>query len=274
MDFQAFNLSPEVKRAVADAGYTVPTEIQEKSIPLILEGHDIIGFSETGSGKTAAFGLPAVDIVDRETNSRKPQVLILCPTRELAMQASDELFKFSKYKEGLHVVAVYGGQQIGIQLKELGKGCQIIVGTPGRIMDHMRRHTIRLDSLKMVVLDEADEMLNMGFREDIETILSEAPDERQTVLFSATMPQAILDITNEYQKEPQLIKIEHPQMTVATTEQFYFDVPRGRKLDALSLLLQYYQPKRSITFCNTKKMVAEAARRHQAAAKNIRDERL
>lgn len=257
MAFQTFQLSKEVKRAVDDAGYTEPTEIQEKSIPIMLSGKDIIGFSQTGSGKTAAFGLPAIDMIDLDMSAKQIQVLILCPTRELAMQAQEELLKFSKYKKGLHVVSVYGGQPIDRQIIQLRRGCQIVVGTPGRIMDHMRRRTIRLESLKLLILDEADEMLNMGFREDIETILEKTPEDRQTVLFSATMPQAILDITSQYQKNPEMIQIKRKEMTVSTIEQSYFDVPRGRKKDALALLLQYYHPTLSIVFCNTKKMTDE-----------------
>lgn len=255
--FSDLGLSDEVKKAVADMGFSEMTKIQKESIPLILEGNDIIGQSQTGSGKTAAFGLPAIDMVDLSLSVRMPQILILCPTRELAMQATDELHKFAKYKQGIRVVPVYGGQQIDRQISAIKQGCQIIVGTPGRVMDHMRRKTLKFSELKMIILDEADEMLNMGFREDIETILKDVPESRQTILFSATMPQPILDITNQYQNNPKMVKIENKQLTVSTIEQSYFDVIRGKKTQALIMLLEYYQPKTSLVFCNTKKMVDE-----------------
>ena len=257
MDFTELNISQEIKRAVSEIGFTDATDIQAESIPIILEGKDVIGYSQTGSGKTAAFGLPAVEFADTSVNGKFPQVLIMCPTRELAMQAAEELKKFAKYKERLHIVCVYGGQPIERQIMQLRSGCHILIGTPGRIMDHMRRKTIKLSELKMAILDEADEMLNMGFREDIETILSETPDERQTILFSATMPKAIIEITGKYQKNPVLIKIESKQMTATNIEQSFFEVARGRKKDALSLLLQFYKPHLSLVFCNTKKMVDE-----------------
>lgn len=256
-DFLNLSLSDEVKRAVEEIGFEQATSVQLQAIPLIMKGYDVIGNSQTGSGKTAAFGLPAVDIIAPEISPRMVQVLILCPTRELALQATDELKKFAKYKPDVNIVPVYGGQQIERQFSALRSGCQIVVGTPGRIMDHMRRKTIRLESVRMVVLDEADEMLNMGFREDIETILAGIPHEHQTVLFSATMPKPILDITSQYQQEPILVKIDSPQLTVDTIEQSYFEVARGRKNDALCLLLEYYHPKVSLVFCNTKKMVDE-----------------
>ncbi len=257
MNFNELAISNEVKRAIDNLNFTQPTEIQEKSIPLILEGKDVIGYSQTGSGKTIAFGVPAVEIVDASLNVRLPQVLIMCPTRELAMQAAEELKKLTMYKERLHVATIYGGQQIDRQFAQLRRGCQIVIGTPGRIMDHMRRKTLKFNELKMVILDEADEMLKMGFREDIETILSATPDSRQTVLFSATMPKDIIEITGKYQKDPEMIKIKSKQMTATNIEQFFFEVKQGQKKDALSLLLQYYQPKLSIVFCNTKKMVDE-----------------
>ena len=186
------------------------------------------------------------------------QVLALCPTRELAMQAAAEVEKFARYKKGVKVVAVYGGASMEKQIFQLKKGANFVIGTPGRIMDHLRRRTLRLCSLRMVILDEADEMLNMGFREDIETILAQAPEERQTVLFSATMPQPILDITREYQKDPVMVAIgSERSRTAENIEQFYFDCPMGRKMDVLNLLLAKYDPKLSVVFCNTKKMVDE-----------------
>lgn len=257
MDFSEFRLSEETKRAVEELGFSDATEIQQQSIPVILEGRDIIGLSQTGSGKTAAYGLPMIDAIDTKMSARYPQALVLCPTRELAMQVTDELHKFSKYKEGVSIAAVYGGQPINKQVALVRSGCRIVVGTPGRIMDLLRRKVLRFDSVKTVVLDEADEMLDMGFREDIETILSVTPSERQTLLFSATMPKEIIEITGEYQKEPVTVEIKGRQKTAENIEQFYFEVARGRKNDALALLLQYYNPKLSLIFCNTKTMVDE-----------------
>ena len=254
--FRDFPLSEAIQRAVAEVGYTEPTPIQAQSIPLILEGKDVIGRSHTGTGKTAAFGLPAIEMIDPDLEG--VQVLALCPTRELAMQAAAEVEKFARYKEGVKVVAVYGGASMEKQIFQLKKGANFVIGTPGRIMDHLRRRTLRLGSLRMVILDEADEMLNMGFREDIETILAQAPEERQTVLFSATMPQPILDITREYQKDPVMVAIgSERSRTAENIEQFYFDCPMGRKMDVLNLLLAKYDPKLSVGFCNTKKMVDE-----------------
>lgn len=257
MNFSNFSLSEETKKAVEELGFPNATDIQEHSIPLILEGKDIIGFSQTGSGKTAAYGLPVIDSIDPQMNAKYPQALILCPTRELAMQVTDELRKFSKYIERMHIVPVYGGQPINKQVGLVRSGCQIVVGTPGRIMDLMRRKVLKFDTVKTVVLDEADEMLDMGFREDIELILSKTPEERQTLLFSATMPKAIIEITGTYQKNPVMVEIKSQQKTAVNIEQSYFEVARGRKNDALALLLQFYKPSLSLVFCSTKTMVDE-----------------
>ena len=254
--FRDFPLSEAIQRAVAEVGYTEPTPIQAQSIPLILEGKDVIGRSHTGTGKTAAFGLPAIEMIDPDLEG--VQVLALCPTRELAMQAAAEVEKFARYKKGVKVVAVYGGASMEKQIFQLKKGANFVIGTPGRIMDHLRRRTLRLGSLRMVILDEADEMLNMGFREDIETILAQAPEERQTVLFSATMPQPILDITREYQKDPVMVAIgSERSRTAENIEQFYFDCPMGRKMDVLNLLLAKYDPKLSVASSNTTTKVDE-----------------
>ena len=197
-------IDERIIRAVEEMGFENMTPIQEQAIPLFSSGKDVIGQAQTGTGKTAAFGIPILQKISPD--NRNLQAIILCPTRELAMQAADELRKFSKYMNGIKVLPVYGGQDIGRQIRNL-KGVQIVVGTPGRVMDHMRRHTLKLDKVHTVVLDEADEMLNMGFREDIETILKEVPDERQTGLFSATMPKPILDITKMYQKDAVFLKM-------------------------------------------------------------------
>lgn len=255
MLFNELNLPDEILKAVADMGFTEATQIQQKAIPIMLEGKDLVGRSNTGTGKTAAFGIPA--IMKIEQGKKGVQVLILCPTRELAMQACDEMKKFAAYMPWVKPCAVYGGASMERQISELKRGANIVVGTPGRIMDHIGRNTLRLDRIGTVVLDEADEMLNMGFREDIEEILKYVPEERQTVLFSATMPPPIMAITQEYQKDPVLIRIESKARTVDSIEQKYFEVPMGRKTDALRMLLIAYEPELAMVFCNTKKMVDE-----------------
>lgn len=255
--YEDSGINPKILRAVSEMGYTQMTPIQEQAIPQLMEGKDVIGQAQTGTGKTAAFGIPMLQMVDPA--SRELQGMILCPTRELAIQAAEELHKFSKYMHGIRVVPIYGGQDISRQIKALKGGVQIIVGTPGRVMDHMRRHTIKLDSLKMVVLDEADEMLNMGFREDMEAILGEIPCEHQTALFSATMPQAILDITYKYQKDAVVVRITKQELTIPLVKQYYYVVKNIYKEEAISRLIDTYNLKRSIVFCNTKKMVDELA---------------
>ena len=256
MLFNELNLPEEILRAVEDMGFSEATEIQSKAIPVMLEGKDLVGKSNTGTGKTAAFGIPAAVSFTRG-GKNGVEVLILCPTRELAMQACKEIEKFSAYMPWVKPCAVYGGAAMDKQISELRRGANIVVGTPGRVMDHIGRKTLKLENLRTIVLDEADEMLNMGFREDIETILSFVPEERQTVLFSATMPPPIMAITKEYQNDPVVIKVESKARTVDTIEQKYFEVPMGRKTDALKLLLIAYEPKLSMVFCNTKKMVDE-----------------
>jgi len=254
MHFNELNLSNELLRAVDELGYTEMTEIQQQSIPLLLEGKDVVGRSNTGTGKTAAFGIPAVESIT-EADRKSAVVLILCPTRELAMQANEEIRKFAKFKEGVKTSAVYGGASMEKQIHELKRGANIIIGTPGRVMDHIRRRTLKLENLRTVILDEADEMLNMGFREDIESILADVPEDRQTVLFSATMPKEIMAITEKYQNQPVHVKIKSAQKTVELIEQFYFEVAMGRKTDALRLLLAAYKPSSAMVFCNTKAMV-------------------
>ena len=248
-------IDERIIRAVKEMGFEQFSPIQQQAIPEILKGLDVIGQAQTGTGKTAAFGIPILELINPD--SQKLQALVLCPTRELAIQAAEEIRKFAKYLHGIKVLPIYGGQDMGRQIKAL-KGCpQIIVGTPGRVMDHMRRKTIRLDDLSMVVLDEADEMLNMGFREDMETILSQIPNEHQTVLFSATMPQSILNITGEFQKNPVLIKTVKKELTVPLIKQYYYEVRRENKKEVVARLLDYYNPKLTLIFCNTKRMVEE-----------------
>lgn len=267
MLFSELGLSEEILKAVEKIGYEEATEIQAKTIPLLLEGRDVIGRSHTGTGKTAAFGIPAVSSVQKN-DGNTVRILILCPTRELAMQACNELDKFSDFMPWVRTCAVYGGADIERQISQLRRGANIVVGTPGRVMDHINRHTLKLDGLRTVILDEADEMLNMGFREDIETILGFVPDERQTVLFSATMPEPIMAITQKFQHNPVVVGVEQKSRTVDSVEQFYFDVPMGRKTDALQMLLLAYEPKLSMIFCNTKKMVDELS--EQLVSKGFR----
>ena len=253
--FDELGLMPQILRGIEEMGFEETTPIQAKAIPVVMEGKDVIGQAQTGTGKTAAFGIPMLQKVD--ISVKKTQVLILSPTRELAIQVAEELRNLSKFMHGVKILPVYGGQDITKQIRSLKSGVQIIVGTPGRVMDHLRRRTIRCDDVHMIVLDEADEMLNMGFREDIETILEYIPEERQTVLFSATMPKPILEITRKYQTDAVTIKVVKKELTVSNIEQYYFDVKRKDKVEVLTRLLDYYNPKGSIVFCNTKRMVDE-----------------
>lgn len=257
-NFKQLGLQESILRALDDMGFENATEIQAQSIPLIQAGYDVVGRSQTGTGKTAAFGIPAIEKVQTAEERRSVQVLLLCPTRELAVQAADEIKKIARYTEGIKAVAVYGGAPIDRQILQL-RSANIVIGTPGRVMDHMRRHTLKLQNLKMVILDEADEMLSMGFREDIETILQETPEDRQTILFSATMPKEIMEIIRNYQKDPQIVEINKKQVTLDAIGQFYYEVPMGRKNDMLLLLMAQKDPKRTIIFTNTKKMAEELA---------------
>ena len=256
--FEALGLMPELQRAVEAMGFTEPTDIQAQAIPLLRSGADIIGRSQTGTGKTMAFAIPAVEMIDRSEDEPTVQVLILCPTRELAQQGCEEIKKLIRFMLDIWPVDVYGGAAMDRQIYRL-KRANLVIGTPGRIMDHMRRGTLSLANVKLVVLDEADEMLSMGFREDIETILKDVPESRQTVLFSATMPEPILELTEQFMRDPQLIEINQAQVTLDAIHQKFMEVPMGRKLDALNLLLRAYEPVRTMLFCNTKLMVDEVS---------------
>ncbi len=251
--FSELGLSEELLKAIDKLGFEQAAPIQAAAIPLLMAGKDIVGQSQTGSGKTAAFGIPAVEKVD--TAVRAVQVLILCPTRELAIQVSEEIHKLSVFKRGVNALPIYGGQSYERQFYGLKQGAKIVIGTPGRIMDHMRRGTLRLDTVKLVVLDEADVMLNMGFRDDIETILKDAPKERQTVFFSATMPRPIRDLIERYARNPENVKVEQKAMTVPTVEQVYYEVDRRFKIELLTRLIDIHDLKLGIIFCNTKRMV-------------------
>ena len=247
-------LDNRIVRAIREMGFEKLSPIQEQAIPYLLQGEDIIGQAQTGTGKTAAFGIPAIQHINPDV--KKLQTIILCPTRELAIQAAEELRKIAKYMHGIKVLPVYGGQDISRQIAGL-RGVQIIVGTPGRVMDHMRRHTIKLDLVNMVVLDEADEMLNMGFREDMELILGQIPGEHQTALFSATMPKPILEITDRFQNDAKLVKVAAQELTIPLVSQKFYRVKSQDKDAACVRLLEYYQPKLTLIFCNTKKKVDE-----------------
>jgi ATP-dependent RNA helicase DeaD len=251
--FSELGLSEEVLKAIDKLGFEKASPIQAAAIPVLMEGRDAVGQSQTGSGKTAAFGIPAIEKTD--ANLRAVQTLILCPTRELAVQVSEEIHKLALFRKGIHALPIYGGQSYERQFWGLKQGAHIVIGTPGRVMDHMRRGTLRLDTVKMVVLDEADVMLNMGFRDDIELILQSVPKERQTVFFSATMPKPIRDLIEKFARDPVTVKVDQKAMTVPTVEQVYYEVDRRFKVELLTRLIDIHDYKLGIVFCNTKRMV-------------------
>ena len=229
--FEELQLDDRILRAVTDMGFEEASPIQAKAIPVELEGYDIIGQAQTGTGKTAAFGIPLLQKIDPK--KKKLQAIALCPTRELAIQVADEIRNLAKYMHGIKILPIYGGQDIVRQIRGLKDGTQIIIGTPGRVMDHMRRKTVKFDQVHTVVLDEADEMLNMGFLEDMETILSQLPEERQTVMFSATMPAAIQKIAENFQKDPQIVKVVKKELTVPKVTQYYYEVKPKTKVEVM-----------------------------------------
>jgi len=251
--FAELGLSEELLKAIHKLGFEQAAPIQAEAIPPLMAGRDVVGQSQTGSGKTAAFAAPAIEKVD--VSRRDTQILILCPTRELAIQVSEEVHKLALFKRGLHALPIYGGQSYDRQLLGLRQGAHIVIGTPGRVMDHMRRGTLRLDAVKMVILDEVDVMLNMGFRDDIEIILQATPKTRQTVFFSATIPRPIRQLIEQYAREPQEVRIEQKARTVPTVEQVYYEVDRRYKVDLLTRLIDLHDLKLGIIFCNTKRMV-------------------
>ncbi len=253
--FDELQLDERIVRAVTDMGFEAASPIQAQAIPVQLEGLDIIGQAQTGTGKTAAFGIPLLQKIDPD--SKKLQAIALCPTRELAIQVAEEIRRLAKYMHGIKVLPIYGGQDIVRQIRGLKDGTQIVIGTPGRVMDHMRRTTIRCDHVHTVIMDEADEMLNMGFLEDMETILSQLPEERQTVMFSATMPPAIQEIACKFQNDPVNVKVVKKELTVPKVTQYYYEVKPKTKVEVMCRLLDMYAPKLSVAFCNTKKQVDE-----------------
>lgn len=253
LKFKDLNISSEIQKAVEDMGFEEASPIQSLAIPQILAHKDVTGQAQTGTGKTAAFGIPLLENI--ESDNKDLQAIILCPTRELAIQVAEELRKLSKYLPKIDVLPVYGGQPIDRQIKALQTGVQVIIGTPGRVMDHIDRKTIQLNTIKTVILDEADEMLDMGFREDIEYILEDIPDNRQFLLFSATLPQEIMQLAKRYQNNPEIVKITKHELTTPDVEQKYFEVKEDMKLELLSRLLDLNNFDLSLVFCNTKRKV-------------------
>ncbi|HNY10553.1 MAG TPA: DEAD/DEAH box helicase, partial [Candidatus Wallbacteria bacterium] len=250
--FEELNISANIKKAVAEMGFSIATPIQATAIPILMDGRDIIAQARTGSGKTAAFAIPIIERIDC---AKGLQALVVCPTRELAIQVTEEFRKLFNYYQGLAVVTAYGGQDISIQLRALSQNPQIVVGTPGRLIDHMWRGTIRLDDVNFVVLDEADEMLNMGFRDDIEDILSYVPPKRQTAMFSATMSPDIMRLMKHYQKDPIHVNTTDQKKEIPKIEQAYCELPESRKFEALTGLIDQYDIKISLVFVNTKSKV-------------------
>ena len=264
VQFKDSNICEEIKRAVSELGFENMTPIQEKAIPVLMSGVDVLGQAQTGTGKTAAFGIPVIENIKKYVeeelvtgNYEGVKAIILCPTRELAIQAAEEIRSFAKYTQGMKVLPIYGGQDITRQIRSLKEHVQIVVGTPGRIMDHMRRRTLKLNAVKMLVLDEADEMLNMGFREDIETICQKLPENIQTAFFSATMPKSILEITHKYQNHAVMLKMPAKEVTIPLVKQYYYEVKQQNKDDVVCRLIDFYSPERTLIFCNTKRKVDE-----------------
>ena len=254
LTFSELQLSEAIQRAVSDMGFVEASPIQAEAIPVALQGRDLIGLAQTGTGKTAAFGIPALEQVD--VTKKHVQVLVLCPTRELAVQVTEQFEKLSKYNK-TKCVSVYGGDPIDRQIRALKDGAQVVVGTPGRIIDHIERKTLKLDKVKIVVLDEADEMLDMGFREDIEGILEQLPEKRQTLLFSATMSKQILQITKRFQTDPAIVKVVRNELTADNIEQLFYEVKSSAKVEVMSRLIDLYNINQMIVFCNTKRKVDE-----------------
>ncbi len=253
--FADLGISESILQALTEMGFEKPSPIQAQGIPAVLKGSDVIGQAQTGTGKTAAFGIPVLERIDTATNA--VQALILCPTRELAVQVSEELGRLAKYQRGLRIEAIYGGDSIDRQIRSLKRGVHIVVGTPGRVMDHMERRTLKFDQVRMMVHDEADEMLDMGFREDIESILAEMPEDRQTILFSATMSKPIMSITKRFLNDPVLIKVVRNELTNVNIEQVCFEVKPQAKVEVMTRLIDMYHLKSLLVFCNTKRKVDE-----------------
>ncbi|GKQ42298.1 DEAD-box ATP-dependent RNA helicase CshA [Companilactobacillus sp. RD055328] len=261
MKFNELDLSPEILKGIQEAGFEEATPIQSETIPLVIEGSDVIGQAQTGTGKTAAFGLPTLDRAD--TTSNKIQTLIISPTRELAIQTQEELYKLGKAKR-VKVQAVYGGADIRRQINNLKNHPQILVGTPGRLLDHINRKTVRLENVNTIVLDEADEMLDMGFIEDIQSILETVPNKHQTLLFSATMPKPILNITKRFMTDPKLVQVKSKELTAKNIKQYYVKAKDFEKFDIMTRIFDVQAPELSLVFGRTKRRVDELTRGLQA----------
>ncbi|MDR2873323.1 MAG: DEAD/DEAH box helicase [Methanobrevibacter sp.] len=253
LSFDDFEISKEIKKAVQEIGFEEPTPIQALALPEALAGHDIIGQAQTGTGKTAAFGIPVLEKIF--IGDKSPQAIIICPTRELSLQVAEELGRLSSFMSKLHILPVYGGQPIGRQIRVLNKGAHIIIGTPGRLIDHIERGTLDLSGIEIVVLDEADEMLDMGFRDDIEKILRETPTKRQTLLFSATIPKTIERLAKKYQKNPKKLRVAQNIITAPEIEQIYYEAREHLKLELFTRLMDIYDLNLVLVFCNTKRRV-------------------
>ena len=262
IQFSDLHLSREIGKAIEDMGFEEPSPIQALAIPLIQAGRDVTAQAQTGTGKTAAFGIPIIEKID--PTKRTVQTIVLCPTRELAIQIAEEFSNLLAHIPRISVLPIYGGQPIERQLRALQSGVHIVIGTPGRVMDHLDRRTLRLDDVKIVVLDEADQMLDMGFRDDIELILRKVPQTRQTLLFSATMPQPILEISKKFQTKPEFVRVEYAELTVPSTEQLYIEVKEREKLDVLCRLIDMLDPHLAIIFCNTKRRAEELSSKVRA----------
>jgi ATP-dependent RNA helicase DeaD len=262
LTFDDLGLDPRVLKAIKDVGYETPSPIQAEAIPHLLDGQHVVGLAQTGTGKTAAFALPILSRID--LSQKSPQVLVLAPTRELALQVSEAFEKYAGQIKGLHVLPVYGGQGYGVQLSALRRGVHVVVGTPGRVMDHIEKGTLDLSELRFVVLDEADEMLNMGFAEDVETILSGTPDSKQVALFSATMPPQIRRIIKKHAPGATEIKVKSNSTTAANVTQRYLKVGQPQKVDALTRILEVENFDGMIIFVRTKHATEELAEKLRA----------
>ncbi|MDG2079654.1 MAG: DEAD/DEAH box helicase, partial [Pseudomonadales bacterium] len=260
--FSDLDLPEPLLRSLKKLGYETPSPIQAKAIPTVMDGKNIIGQAQTGTGKTAAFALPILANIDLKQNS--PQALVLAPTRELAIQVAEAFQVYARYMKNFHVLPIYGGADMRGQLRSLSRGAHVVVGTPGRLLDHLRRKSLKLDKLKTVVLDEADEMLRMGFIDDVDTILAETPDTRQTALFSATMPDRIRQIAKRHVSEPVLIKIEAKTATVDTIDQSFLIVNQGEKLDAMTRYLETEETEGIIVFVRTREATVTLAEKLNA----------
>lgn len=263
MSFNELGLSDAVNKALAEMGFEAPTPIQQQTIPSILSGRDLVGQAQTGTGKTAAFGIPILETI--AIRERTIQAIVLCPTRELAIQVTGELMKMGRFIDGLHVVPVYGGQSISHQLKALKRGAHVVVGTPGRVIDHLKRGTLKLDGLRMAVLDEADEMLNMGFREDIETILSFTKGPVQTVMFSATVSKPIREIMKRFMNKPETVTFERETITAAGVDQYVVEVRDSVRIEAICRFMDMKNYRLGLVFCNTKRQTESLSRELQAS---------